>query len=233
VVLHILGGEFALSETIAAALAQKGVAALFIKLPYYGERRDPKSPRRMIERDPHHTVAGMTQGVLDIRRARQWLSVRDEVNPERIGLTGISLGGIMTALAGSVDPQFERVAIYLAGGHLAESIWERDHPDAERFRRNWEADGGTRESFLQTLHIVDPATYAARLRGRRVLMVASRHDEVIPPSSTVALWDAIDREPELVWLDAGHVTASRYFFRELLRMQDFFQPESSHERAAE
>src|SRR5262249_10425348 len=38
VVLHILGADFALSRYMAARLADAGVAALFVKLPYYGER---------------------------------------------------------------------------------------------------------------------------------------------------------------------------------------------------
>lgn len=63
--------------------------------------------------------------------------------------------------------------------------------------------------------------------GRAVLMVAARQDEVIPPASTLASWNAIGEEPELIWLDAGHVTAGRYFFRELKRMQDFFAAESA------
>src|SRR5262245_50984590 len=39
VVLHILGGDFALARVFANNLAQHGVAALFLKMPYYGERR--------------------------------------------------------------------------------------------------------------------------------------------------------------------------------------------------
>ena len=38
IVLHILGADFALSRYFAARLADRGVAALFVKLPYYGER---------------------------------------------------------------------------------------------------------------------------------------------------------------------------------------------------
>src|SRR5207248_11769500 len=37
VVLHILGADFALSRYVCTRLAQRGVAALFMKLPYYGE----------------------------------------------------------------------------------------------------------------------------------------------------------------------------------------------------
>ena len=39
VVLHILGADFPLSRYMAARMADRGVAALFLKLPYYGERQ--------------------------------------------------------------------------------------------------------------------------------------------------------------------------------------------------
>ena len=44
VVLHILGSDFPLSRYMAARLADRGVAALFLKLPYYGERRPKAGP---------------------------------------------------------------------------------------------------------------------------------------------------------------------------------------------
>ncbi len=229
VVLHILGGDFLLSRTIANHLAQNGVAALFVKMPYYGERRSPSSPRRMITRDPAESVAGMTQGVLDIRRAAAWLASRPEVDARRLGISGISLGGIMSALAGAVEPQFSNVAIHLAGGNLGEIVWAVDHAEAAEFRRRWLADGGTKASFLEQFTPIDPVTYGRRLANRRVLLVAAKNDEIIPPACTEALWASIGTQPELVWLDAGHYTAIRFLPREIVRLRLFFQ----HSRASE
>ncbi|MFN0051905.1 MAG: alpha/beta hydrolase [Planctomycetales bacterium] len=222
VVLHILGGDFLLAETVANHLAQQGIAALFVKLPYYGERRGKDSPRRMISRVPAESVSGMTQGVLDIRRATAWLATRPEVDRERLGITGISLGGIMSALAAEGEPRLRNVGIVLGGGGLAEILWENDLPEAREFREQWLANGGTRESFCATLAPVDPATHAHLLKGRRVLMIAAKNDEVIFPKSAITLWEAIGKEPELVWLDAGHYTAIRYLPRELVRLDQFF-----------
>jgi cephalosporin-C deacetylase-like acetyl esterase len=224
VVLHILGGQFALSQMSANTLARRGVGALFIKMPYYGERRSPTSPRRMVSRDPHETVAGMTQAVLDIRRAAAWLGERPEIDADRLGVTGISLGGIMSALSAAGEPRFKKVAIYLGGGNLGTRIWEFDRPDAEQFRREWLAAGGTRESFLETLAPIDPCTHGHLLKDRTVLMVAAKNDEVIPPESTRALWESIGK-PELVWLDAGHITAARYLYGEMERLGRFFETE--------
>lgn len=222
VVLHILGGDFPLSEMVAHSLASRKVAALFLRMPYYGERRSKTSPRQMISRDPNEAAAAMTQAVLDIRRAAAWLGSRPEVDPERLGITGISLGGIMSALSAAAEPRFRKVAMYLAGGNLGQAIWDLPHRDAEAFRRNWLAKAGTRESFIATLSPVDPCTYAGCLKDRDVLMVNARHDEVIPMTSTLALWEAAGRTPRLIWLDAGHITAAFYILGEIGRMQQFF-----------
>lgn len=222
VVLHILGGDFLLSETIANHLAQHGIAALFVKLPYYGERRSRNSPQRMVSRVPAESVAGMTQGVLDVRRAAAWLGGRKEVDARRLGITGISLGGIMSALSAAAEPQFQNVAIYLAGGRFAEFIWAHEHEMAAEFRKGWLAAGGTKESFSELVGRIDPASYGHLLKGRRVLMVAASHDEVIAPKSAEALWESIGKEPKLVWLDAGHYSAAKFLPRELVRLDLFF-----------
>ncbi len=75
VVLHILGADFALSRYYAARLADKGVAALFFKLPYYGERRPAGGPQRFLSDDVGRSTLSMRQGVCDVRRAAAWLAV--------------------------------------------------------------------------------------------------------------------------------------------------------------
>lgn len=222
VVLHILGGEFPLSQTVASSLARAKVAALFIKMPYYGERRSKESPRRMISRNPRETAEGMTQAVLDVRRAGAWLAARPEVDKQRLGVTGISLGGIMSALSAAGEPRFRKVAIYLGGGKLGENLWNMEHRDADAFRAEWIKAGETRESFLKLLEPVDPATHGRLLKDRDVLMVNAKTDEIIPHAATMALWDSIGTKPELVWLDAGHITAAAYLPGEMVRLQKFF-----------
>ena len=46
VVLHILGGDFDLARLFCSNLATGGVSALFLKMPYYGPRRQPDAGPR-------------------------------------------------------------------------------------------------------------------------------------------------------------------------------------------
>lgn len=220
IVLHILGGDFDLSRLFARQLAREGVAALFLKLPYYGPRRPEGARVRMVSEDPRATVAGMRQGILDIRRGVSWLAAQEELDEGRLGIFGISLGGITSALALAVEPRLTSGCLMLAGGDVAEVTW--DNPELTKLRRRWTEEGGTKEEFLALWQSIDPVTYAQLARGKRILMLNARHDEVIPPKCTESLWHALG-EPEIVWYEAGHFSALRFIFDGLGRVTRFFR----------
>ena len=219
VVLHILGGDFELSRMFCHALAHKGVAALLLKMPYYGPRRPPNVARRMIDKDPQLTVAGMTQAVLDIRRATAWLGSRKEIDQDRLGLFGISLGGITGALVAGVEPRLKHVCLLLAGGDIGRIAWES--PEVKEIRQYWLKQGKTREDFLQAMQPIDPVKYGRNVRGRRVLMLNAKEDEVIPKSCTLALWESFGK-PEIVWYSGGHYSVARHLLDAIRRITDFF-----------
>ena len=221
VVLHILGADFALSRYYAARLADKGVAALFLKLPYYGERRPLGGDHRFLSTDIGRSTLSMRQGVCDVRRAAAWLASRPEVDPSKLGVTGISLGGITSALTVAVDPALNRGVFLLAGGGLDEILWEMDEPDARRYRRQWLASGRTRADLKTLTAPLDPLTYADRLVGKKLLMMAGNVDEVVPPSTTRALWEAAGKPP-IRWFDGGHYSAAGYLLPALREAVDFF-----------
>jgi dienelactone hydrolase len=219
VVLHILGSDFALSRYLAARLADRGVAALFVKLPYYGERRPAGGQKRFLSTDIERSMTSMSQGVCDVRRAAAWLASRPEVDPGALGVTGISLGGIVSALAAAVAPEFSSSAFLLAGGGLAEILWAM--PETARYRELWLASGRTKADLETLTRPVDPLTYAKGLRGKRLMMIGGTVDEVIPPAAVSALWNAAGRPP-IEWYDCGHYSAAGYLLPAVRKTVDFF-----------
>jgi dienelactone hydrolase len=219
IVLHILGGDFPLSRLFCNTLAQHGVHALFLKMPYYGPRRDPNSRRRMVSTDPQETVAGMTQAVLDVRYATAWLGSRSEVNAQQLGVFGISLGGITAALAVTAEPKLKNGCFLLAGGSIATAGW--DSKEARPLREQWLAQGKTREEFVEILSAVDPVTYATAAHGKRILMLNATDDEVIPRACTDALWTSLG-QPEIKWYSGGHFSVARHLFGALWQVGRFF-----------
>jgi dienelactone hydrolase len=220
IVLHILGGDFELSRVCCRSLSLNGIGALFVKMPYYGPRRPANSQARMISSDLDQTVAGMTQAVLDIRRAAAWLAAREEIDGSRLGITGISLGGIVGALAASAEPRFTHACLVLAGGNLERIILESEETKA--IREEWANREFDVEEIRAKLRSVDPLTYAAQLKNRKVLMFNAKHDDVVPPDCTDALWKAIG-QPEIHWWNANHYSAAWYLPVGLVQMGKFFQ----------
>jgi len=218
VVLHILGGDFQLSRLFCNNLAQRGVAALFLKMPYYGPRRDPASPRRMISPKPEETVEGMTQAILDIRRGAAWLGAREEVNPDELGIFGISLGGITGALAATAEPRLKNVCLLLAGGDLGKVVIESK--DIEKYKKEF-GKLPDKDEFLSKLQVIDPVTYGANVKGRRILMMNAKDDEIIPKACTESLWKSFG-EPPIHWYTGGHYSVAWHMLDALGKTGEFF-----------
>jgi dienelactone hydrolase len=221
VVLHILGGDFPLARVFANTLAKNGVCALFVKMPYYGERRPEGVNVRMVSTNPEETVAGMTQAVKDIRCAAAWLASREEVDASQLGVFGISLGGITASLAATAEPRFTKVCPVLAGGDLNTIITQTTERHLVAAKEGWTKQGHTLAELMDLMKTVDPCTYATAIAGRKVLMLNASNDEVIPRSCTDRLWVAFGK-PEIYWYDCGHYTAVFHITDALTRVCAFF-----------
>jgi dienelactone hydrolase len=208
IVLDITAGDQSLSRTISTVLAQNHIAALFVQMAYYGPRRPPGSRFRLLSPDVKQTMEAVRQSVLDIRRAGAWLAAQPEIDRAKIGILGTSLGSLVGTLAAEMEPRFAKVVILLGGGDLVDAYY--DHPRARFMRKIYEACGGTKEELARHLAPVDPVTGADRLRGRAVLMIAAKRDQIIPASATLALWNAAG-QPRIIWYDCTHYGAALYF----------------------
>jgi dipeptidyl aminopeptidase/acylaminoacyl peptidase len=135
------------------------------------------------------------------------MEARPEIDGKRLGIMGTSLGSFLAALTAEMEPRLGRVAILLGGGGLIDAYY--DHPQAAPYRKAWEAIGGTREEVARFLAPVDPLTCAANLKDRKVLMLAARRDEIVPPRMAEALWRATGQQ-QIVWYDATHYSAALY-----------------------
>ncbi|MFM7113391.1 MAG: alpha/beta hydrolase family protein [Planctomycetota bacterium] len=217
VVLDITGGDQSLSRLISTYLARNGVGALFMQMAYYGPRRPPGTSMKLMSANLLRTLPGIRQTVLDIRVARAWLASRPEVDKARIGVSGTSLGSLFAALAGSLEPRFDRVVILLGGGGMVEGF--HDHPQARPVFRELAQYGLGKETIAFLLAPYDPATWAGRLKGRKVLMLEASRDEIISPAMATCLWKAAG-QPEIVWFDCTHYGAIAYLGEALRRMRD-------------
>jgi dienelactone hydrolase len=219
VVLHILDGRFYAARLVAAALAQRGIAALFIKLPYYGERRPPGDVD-LKSLDLPDVVTAIRQAVRDVRRGAFWLRRRPEVADGKVGIVGVSLGSFVAQLAAGADGGFDRCAFVLGGGSLTDTVYAGSK-DTRKIVRLLTERGWDRAGVAEALAPIEPLRHVDGIAKRSVLMINCRADEVVPPASSRRYWEALGR-PEIVWYDGGHYAIKDHAFEVLNRLGAHF-----------
>jgi hypothetical protein len=208
VVMHILDGRFLVARFVCMQFARMGMPCLLVKMPYYGERRPKgRSLASIMTEDPRRLFTGMQAAVRDVRRAACWLQQRKEVDGQRLGIIGVSLGAIASALAAGVDPRFNRAALILGGGNPGDIVWHA--PETALVRRRLQETGQTLEKVREIARGVDPVVFAHRVDRRHVLMINAMKDKTIPRECTVALWEAFGK-PRIDWQPAGHYSMSLF-----------------------
>ncbi len=222
IVLDITAGNQDLSRYLSIFLAQKKLAALFVQMAYYGPRRPPGSKLRLLMPNIDNSLSAIRQTVLDLRVAAAWLEARPEIDGKRLGIMGTSLGSFLAALTAEMEPRLGRVAVLLGGGGVVDAYY--DHPQAAPYRRIYEALGGTKEKLAQLIAPADPLTCAANLKQRKLLILAGKRDNIVPPKMAEALWKASGRQ-KIVWYDCTHYGAIVYLAAALDQIVKHFQAE--------
>lgn len=182
VVVHESGSQMTIGRMIARAMSGQGMHAFLLHLPNYGVRRAPGSPR--IDR-----TISMSQGIADVRRARDAVAALSVVDTSRVGVQGTSLGGFVTATAAGLDRGYNRVFIFLAGGNLEEVVLHGAHDAAKAHKRLNEA-GITDEEIKKLAHQVEPLRLAHRMDPATTWLYNGAYDDVVPPKCTIALAQA-------------------------------------------
>jgi cephalosporin-C deacetylase-like acetyl esterase len=220
IVLDITGGDQSLSRLFARHLAQNEIGGLFVQMAYYGPRRPAGSNLRLLSMDIDHSFKAITQTVLDLRRATAWMEARPEVDKTKLGIMGTSLGSFMAALAAEAEPKLGRLSVLLGGGDFIDGYW--DHPQAAQYRKLYESIGGTKKMAKDFIADIDPITSAHLLKDRKVLIIAAKNDEIVPPRMAENLWKA-SGEQRIIWLNAGHYSAAIYILAGLKNVVEHFK----------
>ena len=191
---------------LCRAIARAGVAALFVTEPF-GLNRKPKIPNpedaEILSGNVPHMVGALRQAVLDARRGLDYLAERPDIDPQRLGVSGISLGGVLSGVVAGVDPRV-KVALTLVGGaDFARGFW--NGLLTRRYRDEILHSGYTYETYQAAMAPVDAAYWLPQRHfdPENVLMINGRYDLVILPNQAKAL--ALDfGGTHIVWANTGH-----------------------------
>jgi dienelactone hydrolase len=177
VFMHGSGGSRTDFLPVAALLATKGIVGLTLTSPF------------AVERDAPETVAAARRltirNVIDLRRAIDLLQERDDVDGERIGLVGYSLGAQSAVLAAAAEDRLR--AVIVQAGRARASRAYASAPE------------------------LDTVRYVSHLAPARAFFQAATRDDRVPPAAMRELIRRA-REPKTAkWYPTGHGFDARAF----------------------
>ena len=210
VVLH----EFNPSSTrsgflLAHAIARAHVAALMVVEPYSLNRTPHPNNRNdthILSGNVPDMVGALSQIVFDARRGLDYLAKRPDVDPARMGIAGISLGGVMSGVTAGVDPRIKVVLTLVGGADFPKDVW--DGVLTRPIRRQILQSGYTYQTYIAAMAPIDAGTWLPQRHfdPENVLMINGRYDTVILPDQAKTLARDFGGT-HIVWLDSGHYGA--------------------------
>jgi dipeptidyl aminopeptidase/acylaminoacyl peptidase len=183
VLCHGSGGDRNGLIAEARALHARGFGVLLFDFPGHGE-----------------SAGAVHWGKGEIRSVLRWvdyLSTRRDVDVDRVGVLGFSMGGYIAALAGAEDSRLHAVAIVAAPGDA------RAHTLQEYQRYTWVGQRAALFALERRGMDLDgptPLREIARIAPRPLLIMGGELDPVVPASMIRALHTAARPPKELVMI---------------------------------
>ena len=163
---------------------QRGAICAMIDQAGHGERARRPVSMEDFQRWPMRRLDQSLQTVVDWMRTLDYLSERPEVDGERVGFVGFSMGGMRGAPFVGIDERVKVASFCISG---ASTLSGR---------------GGSAGELADRL--TDPGVYAPMTAGRAIQVVAGERDDLITPEAAQRFYDLLSEPKELVWLPCGH-----------------------------
>jgi cephalosporin-C deacetylase-like acetyl esterase len=204
--LPIVNTEEAMFSRTARIFAERGIASLRIEFRGSGES----------EGLWEDTI--FTGQISDAIAALDFAQTIDGVDPERIGILGLSQGGAVGASAAGQDAHVKSLVLWSAAANLASNFSNLlplevmqaglALPDGEALPVTlpWGEETSMKRGFFEELFTVDPVAVITRYSGPMLVVVGSRDTTVYPmPQQGQIFLNYHEGEEALVVLDGDHI----------------------------
>ena len=180
-----------------------GCDIAFFTLPFHGPRQSQFSPF-----SGHGFFAGgssrfneaVAQAVFDFRILLRWL--REEQGAEQVGVTGLSLGGFISAMLASVEKDLAFALPNVPIISVADLVLEWQ-PIGALLRAALGTTGLTPADARRLVAVSCPLTYPPVLPTERLMIVGGAGDRLAPPKHSRLLWDHWKR-CRIHWFPGSH-----------------------------
>lgn len=187
-------GEF-LSE--AVEMAQRGAIGIMIDAPYW--RADVPPPAKGSEAESERDQ--YIQMVVDLRRAVDLLVARKDVDPDRIGYVGHSLGATWGAPLAAAEKRI-KVFVLMGGLPRVPPNWDDDS-----FYQQVQRASTPRAEFdkeAAVLGPIEPERFGTNTGPAKIYFQWAQHDMYISHRSADAYFSAVGGPKEQKWYFTSH-----------------------------
>lgn len=167
-----------------------GYAVLRIDISNHGDRFENEYEFDFTGKNKYWTRNIISQTVFDLRRAVDFINSRKELDSEKIGFFGISLGGITGTIFCGVENRVKVPVIVLAGGQINLLYGKK-------------ALSTTAKDYVS---IIEPINYVKQISPRPLLMLNAEDDEIVPPIMSKLLYNKAKEPKKIIWYPAKHHT---------------------------
>jgi dipeptidyl aminopeptidase/acylaminoacyl peptidase len=129
---------------------------------------------------------------LDVRAVLDWVTSQQDIDPERIGILGMSRGGMSTLRSAALEPRLRAVATFGAVTDLIQQVRGVVVYAPGRHRVLVEWLGGEPDDRREFYETVQAISYANRIK-QPVLLVHGAHDMHCPPEQSVWMKRELER----------------------------------------
>jgi len=171
-------------------LLKNGYAVLRIDISNHGERFENEYEFDFTGKNKYWTRNIISQTVFDLRRAVDFINSRKELDSEKIGFFGISLGGITGIIFCGVENRVKVPVFVLAGGQMNLLFGKK-------------ALSATAKDYVS---IIEPINYVKQISPRPLLMLNAEEDEIVPPIMSKLLYNKAKKPKKIIWYPAKHHT---------------------------
>jgi len=188
-----------------------GCDVMLFTLPFHGVRQTARSPfsgHGYFAGGPAQINEAVAQSVMDLQILIDWLHRTRGV--EKVGVTGVSLGGFTTSMLASVEPRLSFAVPNVPVVSLADIVMEWQ-PIGAAIDAGFRMLGKDITDARYLLAASTPLSYPPAIAKERLLIVGGVGDRLAPPKHSRILWEHWDRcaihwfpGSHLLHLDRGH-----------------------------
>lgn len=187
---------------ISGPLVRRGIGALVLENPYYGQRR----PRTQKYVAPQRFVDQLMMNYATVQEGRALLAWLKDRGFDHVGVAGYSMGGFMSAYVAAATPFAVAAAPCAAGNSAGPTFTESPLSEVPA----WDVlqDGlsmDAREKFLELVNNYTLSKWDPPVDPESAIILGLKKDLIIPPSEVEALhahWPG----SRLRWVNASHMS---------------------------